>query len=262
MSVADRSLRRRTLSQNFLSSRRVCAQLVEGAEVSSADLVLEIGAGNGALTEELTQQARHVLAVEADPHWAAQLRTRFARRHNVTVEQADILRVPKPSAPYKVVSNIPFHLTTDILHYLLDDPTAAPERADLVVAWNVAIKRSFVGRSNLLNLSWQPWFEFYVTRRLSSRLFSPPPIEDAAVLSIRRRAVPLLTIEERAPYLSALRACYSRSPWPTRAALSAICGRKQVATMARELGFSLTGSMIDLDVWQWAGICRSSRARG
>ncbi len=258
--MSDRSLRRRTLSQNFLSSRRVCAQLVKSAEVGSADLVLEIGAGNGALTEELARRARQVLAVEADPHWAAQLRTRFAGRHNVTVEEADILTVPKLSVPYKVVSNIPFHVTTDILHYLLDDPATAPERADLVVSWNVAVKRSFVGCSNLLNLSWQPWFEFQVTRRLSSRLFSPLPIEDAAVLSVRRRTAALLPIEERAPYVSALRACYARPPSPTRAALSAICGRKQVAMMARELGFSPTGSIVDLDVWQWAAIYQAGRA--
>src|SRR5688500_19093807 len=101
--------------------------------------MLDLGAGSGRLTAALAQRARRVVAVELDPHWAGVLRGRWP---NVDVVEGDATRVPLPSEPFRVVANVPFDRTTEILRRLLDDPRTPLVRADLVVEWGVALKRA------------------------------------------------------------------------------------------------------------------------
>ena len=124
---------RRARSQHFLRSPRVAAALVADARVHPGDLVLDLGAGSGRLTAPLADTGARVRAIELDPLWAARLRDKFAGRSNVTVLEADLLRVPLPAEPFHVVANVPFHATAAILRRLLDDPRTPLVQADLVV---------------------------------------------------------------------------------------------------------------------------------
>jgi 23S rRNA (adenine-N6)-dimethyltransferase len=126
-------------AQHFLGSAAVAAALIEGADVSGRDLVVEFGAGYGRLTEQLATRAGRVIAVEIDARLAARLAGRFQERPNVTVLRADALTVPLPRSPFKVVSNPPFHITAALLHRLLDDPRVPLRRADLIVGWGAAL---------------------------------------------------------------------------------------------------------------------------
>ena len=122
-------------SQHFLRDPRLAAQLVREAGVGSRDLVVDIGAGSGRLTAELSRTARRVLAIEQDRRWAAQLDGRWP---NVRVLEADVLAIALPREDFTVVANLPFDKTTAILHKLFDDPASCLVRADLVVEWGVA----------------------------------------------------------------------------------------------------------------------------
>jgi 23S rRNA (adenine-N6)-dimethyltransferase len=115
---------RRELGQNFLKDKRVARRIVAESGVGKDDLVVELGAGGGMLTRQLARVARQVIAVECDPYWAMHLRERFSNDENVRVVQGDALTVTLPKEPFAVVANIPFNITTPILHRLLDDPTS------------------------------------------------------------------------------------------------------------------------------------------
>jgi 23S rRNA (adenine-N6)-dimethyltransferase len=175
-------------SQHFLASARLAAEIVTAAGVSKDDLVLEFGAGYGRLTEQLAARASRVIAVELDTRLAARLANRFSGRPNVTVVQADALTIPLPRRSFRVVSNPPFHLTSALLHRLLDDPEVPLLRADLVLGWGMAIRLTGVFGGTRGSERWQPRYEFLLIRQLPARVFDPPPESDAALVSIRRLA--------------------------------------------------------------------------
>ena len=175
-------------SQHFLRAS-LAAELVRDAGVGADDLILDLGAGNGRLTEALARVARCVVAVELDPRLAASLRGRWS---NVEVVEGDAAAIALPREPFRVVSNIPFSRTADLLRMLLDDPALPLVRADLVVEWGVAFKRAVPWPSNVSGVVWGAYYETHIARRLPRTAFDPPPAADAAVLVFKRRELPLV----------------------------------------------------------------------
>ena len=179
----------RPRSRHFLRSRSLAAAIVAGADISARDLVVDIGAGSGRLTAELARVARRVVAIELDPRLAAGLRGRWP---NVDVVCADARTAVLPDEPFRVVANIPFAYTSDLLHRLLDDPRLPLVRADLIVEWGVAVKRGLPAPSSVTGVLWGAFHELRVERKLPAAVFDPPPSCDAAVLVVTRRAHPLV----------------------------------------------------------------------
>jgi 23S rRNA (adenine-N6)-dimethyltransferase len=263
--VAGRSARgarhvsRRPRSQHFLRSPRLAAAIVAEAAVRANELVLDLGAGSGRLTAPLAERGARVRAVELDRVWVARLRDRFGDTHAVDVVEGDVLRVPLPAEPFRVVANLPFHLTTAILRRLLDDPAVPFERADVIVEWEVARKRALCWPSTLLNVVWGARYELVAARRLPAACFEPRPAADAGVLRIVRRGEPLVGAHEAAPFrLFAEQGFRSRAP-SLRAALAQRVPERTFKRLARELGFDASAAARDLDVHQWAELYREGR---
>jgi 23S rRNA (adenine-N6)-dimethyltransferase len=153
-----RDERRCRLGQNFLRPE-FADHLVAEAHVRPSELVVEIGAGPGAITLALAHRGAEVVAIEVDSLYAARLRDRVraAGQGRVRVVQADFLTFPLPTRPFRVMGSIPFGATTDILRRLLDDPELPLTRADLIMQWEVARKRAARPPSTLLSTVWAPW---------------------------------------------------------------------------------------------------------
>jgi 23S rRNA (adenine-N6)-dimethyltransferase len=184
----DRDWRRRRLGQNFLDPA-TAEQIVDQAELTAGELVIEVGAGSGAFTRALMRRGVRLFAVEPDPHWAQHLREQV---RGVRVVQRDFLAFDLPRQPFRVLGSLPFGRTTDILRRLLDDPVLPLARADVVVQWEVALKRAKQPPTTLLSTAWAPWWDVAVTRRLPAASFRPVPRVDGGLLAIRRRDPPLL----------------------------------------------------------------------
>lgn len=129
---ADRPRSKPKLGQHFLVEEEYARRIVEALGDVSQSTVLEIGPGRGILTEQLAKRARRLIAVEMDRVLAAQLRLKFGMYRNVEIIEADVLAVdidslfgPKPGLgrpgielkpePVKVVGNLPFYITSDIV---------------------------------------------------------------------------------------------------------------------------------------------------
>jgi len=154
--------------------------------LSRNDLVLEFGAGYGRLTEQLAARAGRVIAIEIDTRLAARLSSRFRTRSNVTVVAGDALSLTLPNRPFRVVSNPPFHITSALLHRLLDDAGVPLIRADLVVGWGAALALTGVFGPAHKSRRWRSRYEFLLVRKLPAAMFAPEPAQDAALISIRR----------------------------------------------------------------------------
>jgi 23S rRNA (adenine-N6)-dimethyltransferase len=171
---------------HFLRDRRVAAELVRRAGVGPGDLVLDLGAGDGAITAPLAAAGARVVAVERDARLTRTLERRFANGQ-VTVVNGDLREVPLPRRPYLVVASIPFAVTAALLRRLLDDPRGALAGADLLVEWGLARRLASARPRDLATAWWASRFELRLQRRVPAACFRPAPRVDAAHLAIRPR---------------------------------------------------------------------------
>lgn len=206
----QRDERRRRLGQNFLRPP-LAGEIVAACDVKPGELVVEVGAGAGALTIPLARLGAEVIAVERDPDWVAHLRARACgvASHSVRVVEADFLTLRLPERPFRVIGSLPFGVTTEILRRLFDDPRTPLERADLIVQWEVARKRAESPPTTLLSTAWAPWWEFRLTRRIPAAMFRPVPRVDAGLLTVTRRSPALLP-----PAMTRAYAQFVRARWP------------------------------------------------
>ena len=161
---------------------RWARRVVDAAGIVPGELVLDIGAGDGALTAPLVEAGARVIAIELHPRRAAQLRARFGGEA-VTIVEADAARVAWPSGPFRIVSAPPYGISTALLRRML-----AP-RSRLVAA-DVVLQRAVVNRwSSPTAPAAARWLRRYTAEiglRLPRGAFDPRPRVDSAVLVIRR----------------------------------------------------------------------------
>lgn len=195
--LRDEGLRaRHALSQNFLADPDVLEAILDEAGVGPGDRVLEIGPGLGVLTGALLDAGASVTAVELDPRLAALLRARFGPAVErgaadpwaggaLRLIEGDALDQDLSSlvpAPYRVVANLPYHITSPILHRLLDD-SPRPERLVLMVQWEVAERIAAPpGRMSYLSVFVQYHAAVRIARRVPAEAFEPSPHVSSAVI--------------------------------------------------------------------------------
>jgi 23S rRNA (adenine-N6)-dimethyltransferase len=191
-------MRRRAYGQNFLRSPALVRSLVVTAGVGPTDLVIEPGAGTGVITEALANVAGRVVAIELDPDWFRQLQDKFARVPNVEVRNEDLFAYALPTcSPYRIFGNLPFGQTTNFLRHILDATPQPPIKTDIIVQLEVARKYSAKRTTTLLAASWQPWYEFSLSRVIPAEAFRPVPRVRAGLLSIVKRDDPLVPLAAR-----------------------------------------------------------------
>ena len=187
---------RHELGQNFLADPELIDAVRRLVAGQTTGPILEIGAGDGALTRPLSRLGRPLTALEIDPRRARRLAERIGDRAEVVC--ADALRYRLPRCQHTVVGNIPFHLTTAFLRMLL--AAESWSSAVLIVQWEVARRRAGVGGASMLTAAWWPWYGFRLHRRIPAAAFRPVPSVDGGLLSMRRRTDPLVAISDRRGY--------------------------------------------------------------
>ncbi len=171
-------MRNPTLSQHFLKSPRLALVLIGHSNLKKRDLVVEIGAGSGVITSALSYRVRQVIAVEPDHVTAEKLRENLKKREieNVTVVEKDFLEMKLPEEPYKVFSNPPFHLSSAIVHKLIESDNP-PEASYLILQKQFALKLLNTDRhyTSQLGLKLIQSYNTKIKLPLKATDFTPPP---------------------------------------------------------------------------------------
>jgi 23S rRNA (adenine-N6)-dimethyltransferase len=248
--------------QHLLRSDAIASELVGQAGIRTDELVLEIGPGLGRLTAPLARNAGHIIAVEIDERFAGQLRARFGPTANVEVVAGDAREVALPQAPFRVVGNLPFGSTTQILRRLLDDRELELTAVDVLVEWNVARKRASPRPTNLVSLGWLPWWTFDLVRHVPASAFQPRPSVDAGFLAIRPRTRPLLRPDQRPAYRALLTRAFRKGNLPVRRSLAATVPARTIAAWLHERGLGPDARPTDLDVFDWVALFEAAQAVG
>jgi 16S rRNA (adenine1518-N6/adenine1519-N6)-dimethyltransferase len=181
-------LPKKSLGQHWLHDIDALTAMSDAAEVGPDDTVLEIGPGLGTLTEVLVKRAKAVVAVEFDESLAKALPGKVSAK-NLSVQQNDILRFDLTTLPknYKIVANIPYYLTSNLIRTIsesMNPPSIAALLVQKEVAERVAAKP---GGMSLLSVSAQFYWEVDKGRVVGAELFTPPPKVDSQILLLRRR---------------------------------------------------------------------------
>ena len=188
------------LGQHILVDPQAVEQIVNAAELSRSDVVLEVGPGPGTLTVHLAERAGRVVVVELDERMLAPLGERLAGHDNVRVVQGDILQQDVAAlvgeGPYKVVANLPYYVTSAVLRHVFES-RVRPER--LVVTVQREVAERIVGRLgrgqkrrkqkagprlSLLSVSVQFYGVPRIVAYIPAGAFRPVPAVDSAVLRV------------------------------------------------------------------------------
>ncbi|MGH2488439.1 MAG: 16S rRNA (adenine(1518)-N(6)/adenine(1519)-N(6))-dimethyltransferase RsmA [Candidatus Limnocylindria bacterium] len=192
---------RHGLSQNFLTDGDALDAIVAAADLASGDRVVEIGPGLGVLTQRLLAVGCEVVAIEIDPHLVGYLRRELDDAVSLTLVEADALDVDPETLfvgqPYRLVANIPYHITSPLLHRFLGS-SHAPDRCALLVQAEVAERVAAApGQMSYLSVFVQDLADAAVVTRVPAAAFEPEPEVDSAILRLDRRAIPAVPDEDR-----------------------------------------------------------------
>lgn len=200
----------KSLGQHWLTDEPTLQAICDAAELHPEDTVLEIGPGPGTLTKLLVKQAKQVVAVEFDEQLAADLPQRV-NAQNLHVVNQDILRFDLTSLPpdYKVVANIPYYLTSNLIRVMSESSNRA-QAVVLLIQKEVAERVvAGPGDMSLLSVSAQFYWECSLGVEVPARLFTPPPKVDSQVLVLQRRPQPLFTDVDSKRFFQLVKAGYS-----------------------------------------------------
>jgi len=202
------------IGQHFLTDPAVVERILDRAALRESDRVVEIGPGLGVMTAPLAQRVAHVTAIEVDPRLAGFLREHLPVAAPITLVEADALRFDYrtlPAPPYRLVANLPYHITSPLLLHLLDcggvftDLTVMIQRevADRLLATP--------GEKDFGRLTLRVAYAAEVHRLLQvpAEAFYPPPKVDSTVVRLHLRPTPAVQVADPQALFALIQRGYS-----------------------------------------------------
>jgi len=210
---------KKNLGQNFMIDRHGVDKIIKAADISSEDIVLEVGPGIGNLTYQLLQKAKQVVSVEIDDRFMPVLKGLLGRFDNLTLVHADILKVDLKKRfdelgfyPNKIVANVPYYITTPILTTLVQSGLSF-DSATFTMQQEVAKRyianpgsKAYGSISVVINY----WGKPKLCSTLPARCFFPMPKVESSILNIAMHQTPPVGIANEKLFYRIVRAAFSK----------------------------------------------------
>lgn len=206
--------------QNFLIDDHVITKIINAAEITKNDLVLEIGPGIGTMTQYLAESAGKVIAVEIDKNLIPILGETLAEYDNVTIINEDILKLDinrlveeeNDGKPIKVVANLPYYITTPIIMGLFE--SHVPLQSITVMVQKEVADRMQVGPGSkdygALSLAVQYYAKSYIAANVPPNCFIPRPGVGSAVIRLTRYEEPPVMVKDESLMFKLIRASFNQ----------------------------------------------------
>lgn len=239
--------------QNFLIDANILTKIVEAAQITKEDTVLEIGPGIGTMTQYLAEAAGKVIAVEIDRELIPILEETLSSYDNVTVLCADVLKVDltklvneNGGGPIKVVANLPYYITTPIIMALFE--SRVPLTSITVMVQSEVADRMQTGPGTkdygALSLAVQYYAKPEIVARVPASCFTPRPNVDSTVVRLMKFEEPPVKAEDEDWLFGIIRASFNQRRKTLANGLANAgglgIGREQVESVLEEMGLSRT----------------------
>ena len=244
---------RKKFGQNFLIDNHILDKIVEAADITREDCILEIGPGIGTLTQRLAEEAGEVVAVEIDKNLISILDETLAGYDNVTILNEDILKVDiheiaaqHGGKPLKVVANLPYYITTPIIMALFE--SHVPLISVTVMVQKEVADRMRVGPGTkeygALSLAVQYYAKPEIITKVPSSCFMPRPNVDSTVIRMTRYEKAPVEVRDEEWLFAVIRASFNQRRKTLANGLANAGGlgvnRQQVEDALADMGLPLT----------------------
>ena len=214
---------KKRLGQNFLINPDVISDIIKFSGVTKDDVILEIGAGAGFVTEELVKYVKKVIAVELDEEAIKELQK--LKCDNLEIIHNDILKTDISSLAgekVKIVANIPYYITSPIIAHLLGEIDDLDNKnrnsiTDIILMVQEEVARRIVATPNspskqygLLTILSQFWADCEIVRLVGRKSFYPAPKVNSALVSMKIRKEPLLNLNDYKFFRRVIKAAFSQ----------------------------------------------------
>ena len=214
---------KKRLGQNFLIDGTAIADIINAANISPDDVIVEIGPGVGFVTEQLVKKAKKVIAIELDEEAIAELKKLDAP--NLEIIHKDVLKTDISALcdeKIKIVANIPYYITSPIIAHLLgeiDDLTNKNRNkiTDILLMVQEEVARRMTADENspakqygLLTILSQFWADVKIVRLVGRKSFYPAPKVNSAVVSLTVREKPMLELSDYSHFRKTVKAAFSQ----------------------------------------------------
>ena len=240
--------------QNFLVDSSILDRIIESAQITKEDCVLEIGPGIGTMTQRLAEEAGAVVAVEIDRNLLPVLEDTLSAYENVTVINADILKLDlnriveehNGGRPVKVVANLPYYITTPIIMALFEKKV--PLHSVTIMVQKEVADRMRVGPGTkdygALSLAVQYYAKPEIVTKVPAGCFMPKPNVDSAVIRLTRYEKPPVEVEDETWLFAVIRASFNQRRKTLANGLANAgypgIGRRQVEEALDAMGLAVT----------------------
>ncbi len=255
------SLPKKSLGQHWLHDETTLNYIADAADISADDTILEIGPGTGTLTAKLLDRGAKVIAVEKDQKLAAGL----AKHKSLRVVTGDILTFDLSQLPadYKIVANIPYYLTSNLLRVLSE--SANPSVLMVLLVQKEVAERICArpGQMSLLAISVQLYYQPKLGQIVPAKLFIPPPKVDSQIVILRRRRAPLFKDLNNQKFFQVIKAGFSERRKKLRSSLAGGLGisKDQAENLLKKAGVNPDARAQELSLQQWHSLYQASTVK-
>ena len=242
----------RFTGQHFTIDKPLIADAIKLAEIKENNLVLDIGAGKGFLTLDLASQYPDVIAIEKDKTLLGILRKKFSEDPHVKIIGADFRDYTIPNTSFKVVSNIPYGITSHILKALMFDNVEYFMGGSLIMQLEPAQKLISNRMFNPHKVFYQTFFDLKMMYEVAPQSFLPPPTVKSALLKIERKEA-VIDSWIKVKYLDFLFFMLQKPDLPTWTTLKRLFRKSQVREISDRYGITPKSQAVSLSPSQWWG---------
>jgi len=251
--------------QNFLIDKKVLEKIIETAGLVKDDVVIEIGAGTGILTKELSTRVKKVIAFEIDKKLIPILQGNLKKFENVEIRNEDILKIEDwqcLKTKYKIVANIPYNITSAVLEKFLSAPNKPAILVLLVqreVAERICASPSPAGQGRDVGMSvLSVMVQFYgapkIIKIVPPSAFSPQPKVESAILKIEMKDFRETGIEKH--FFQIVKAGFSQRRRMLKNNLRVLADEKTIKNLLQNSKIKETARAEEISLEQWLSLAK------
>ena len=243
-------------SQNFVKNQDLLESLIKNSSICDKDLVFDLGAGHGEITDVLRKHCKEVIAIEKDKKLYSELQNRFELASNVKVVSQDIREYNFPAEKnYKIFSNIPFNYTADIIRKLSEQKHLAN---DIYLFAQKQATLNYLGlpkvKESLKSLFIKSKFKPSLVHRFKRNDFKPSPRVEVVLLRLEKLANPLISSANDIEWKNFVVYGFSQFKPTLKESFKRIFTDKQFRRLSKDLNFGIKSQPTHLSVNQWVGL--------